>query len=124
MFLEGGDIIPYINEGRRCLLAGYGPRSTPAAIDVLQQDLLPHYAEKIIAIHLAPWRMNLDGGFLPVADDVIVADTSGVSWGGADRAGAAEQARFVGNARRPRHNSHRHDAGRVDLFAGGGIFSA
>jgi N-dimethylarginine dimethylaminohydrolase len=78
VFLEGGDIIPYINEGRRCLLAGYGPRSTPAAIDVLQQDLLPRYADQIIAIHLAPWRMNLDGGFLPVADDVIVADTSSI----------------------------------------------
>ena len=78
VFLEGGDVIPYVNEGRRCLLVGYGPRSTPAAIDVLQQDLLPHYADQIIAIHLAPWRMNLDGGFLPVADDVIVADTSSI----------------------------------------------
>jgi N-dimethylarginine dimethylaminohydrolase len=78
VFLEGGDVIPYVNQGRRCLLAGHGPRSTPAAIDVLQQELLPRYADQIIAIHLAPWRMNLDGGFLPVADDVIVADTSSI----------------------------------------------
>ena len=78
VFLEGGDVIPYVHQGRRCLLVGYGPRSTPAAIDVLQQGLLPHYADQIIAIHLAPWRMNLDGGFLPVADDVVVADTSSI----------------------------------------------
>ena len=47
-------------------------------IDVLQQELLPRYADEIIAIHLAPWRMNLDGGFVPVADDVIVSDTSSI----------------------------------------------
>jgi N-dimethylarginine dimethylaminohydrolase len=78
VFLEGGDVIPYVYEGKRCLLVGHGPRSTLAAIDVLQQELLPRYADEIIAIHLAPWRMNLDGGFVPVADDVIVSDTSSI----------------------------------------------
>jgi N-dimethylarginine dimethylaminohydrolase len=78
VFLEGGDVIPYVNQGKRCLLVGYGPRSTPAAIEVLGEEMLPRYADQVIAIHLAPWRMNLDGGFVPVAEDVIVADTSSI----------------------------------------------
>lgn len=76
--LEGGDVIPFAYKGRRCLLLGCGPRSSPEAIDFLQQELLPRYADELIALHLAPWRMNLDGGFMPVADDVIVADTSSI----------------------------------------------
>ena len=78
IFLEGGDVIPFAYKGRRCLLVGCGPRSSPEAIDFLQQELLPRYADELIALHLAPWRMNLDGGFVPVADDVIVADTSSI----------------------------------------------
>ena len=78
IFLEGGDVIPFAYGGRRCLLVGYGPRSTPEAVDFLQQSLLPEYADELIAIHLAPWRMNLDGGFVPVSDDVIVSDTRSV----------------------------------------------
>jgi len=75
VFLEGGDVIPFAYDGRRCLLVGYGPRSTRDAIDYLQSAILPEYADEIIAIRLAPWRMNLDGGFVPVADNVVVSDT-------------------------------------------------
>jgi N-dimethylarginine dimethylaminohydrolase len=78
IFLEGGDIIPFAYKGRRSLLVGWGPRSTPEAIDFLQQEFLPDYADEVIALHLAPWRMNLDGGFVPVADDVVVADMSSI----------------------------------------------
>jgi N-dimethylarginine dimethylaminohydrolase len=78
IFLEGGDVIPFACQGRRCLLVGHGPRSSPAAVDFLQQTLLPDQADEIIAIELAPWRMNLDGGFVPVADDVIVSDRSSI----------------------------------------------
>ena len=78
IFLEGGDIITFSYKGRRSLLVGWGTRSTPGAIDFLQQEFLPHYADEVIALHMAPWRMNLDGGFVPVADDVIVSDTSSI----------------------------------------------
>jgi N-dimethylarginine dimethylaminohydrolase len=78
IFLEGGDVIPFAYGGRRCLLVGYGPRSTPEAVDWLQASLLPEYADELIAIRLAPWRMNLDGGFVPVADDVVVSDMQSV----------------------------------------------
>lgn len=78
IFLEGGDVIPFSYDGKRCLLVGYGPRSTPEAIDFLQQALLPDHADELLAIRLAPWRMNLDGGFVPVSSDVIVADTQSI----------------------------------------------
>jgi arginine deiminase len=76
--LEGGDIIPFAHRGRRCLLVGYGQRTTPDAIGFLQQELLPAYADELIALKLAPWRMNLDGGFMPLSDDVFVADMSSI----------------------------------------------
>jgi N-dimethylarginine dimethylaminohydrolase len=78
IFLEGGDVIPFLRAGRRCVLVGYGPRTSPEAIDFLQQALLPRYADEIIALRLASWRMNLDGGFVPAAEDVIVADMSSI----------------------------------------------
>jgi N-dimethylarginine dimethylaminohydrolase len=78
IYLEGGDVIPFAYKGRRCLLVGFGPRSSPEAIDFLQQAFLPDFADELIAIRLAPWRMNLDGGFVPVAEDVIVSDTQSI----------------------------------------------
>jgi N-dimethylarginine dimethylaminohydrolase len=78
IYLEGGDVIPFAHGGRRYLLVGYGPRSTPEAIDFLQSSLLPEYADELVAIRLAFWRMNLDGGFVPVAPDVIVSDTQSI----------------------------------------------
>jgi len=78
VFLEGGDVIPFAYYGRRCLLVGYGPRSTRDGIDFLQTAALPEYADEIIAIRLAPWRMNLDGGFVPVTEDLVVSDTRSI----------------------------------------------
>lgn len=78
LVLEGGDVIPFAYRGRRCLLVGHGPRTSREAIDFLQQALLPRYADELIALELAPWRMNLDGGFMPLAEDVFVADMSSI----------------------------------------------
>jgi len=78
LFLEGGDVIPFSRNGKRTLLIGYGPRSRFEAIEYLSNTLIPQYADEIIAIKLAPWRMNLDGGFVPVADDLIVSDTGSI----------------------------------------------
>lgn len=78
LFLEGGDVIPFTRNGKRTLLIGHGPRSSFEAIEFLSSALIPQYADEIIAVELAPWRMNLDGGFVPVADDLIVAETGSI----------------------------------------------
>jgi N-dimethylarginine dimethylaminohydrolase len=74
LFLEGGDVIPFEREGRRTLLIGHGPRTRFETIEHLQGALLPRHADEILAIELAPWRMNLDGGLVPVTEDVVLAE--------------------------------------------------
>ncbi|SMH28501.1 dimethylarginine dimethylaminohydrolase family protein [Azospirillum agricola] len=71
--LEGGDVIPFSRAGRRTLLIGYGPRTQLDTARFLAQALIPHAVDEIIAIELGNWRINLDGGFVPVAADVAVA---------------------------------------------------
>ncbi|MGK5545002.1 dimethylarginine dimethylaminohydrolase family protein [Streptomyces sp. URMC 127] len=77
-YLEGGDVVPFSREGNRCLLVGYGRRTTLDAVRQLRKALIPDLADEIFAIELAPWRMNLDGGLLPVADDVVVTHAPSV----------------------------------------------
>lgn len=78
LVLEGGDLVPFEREKRRCLLIGHGPRTSFDTIEYLQGALIPDLADEIIAIELAPWRMNLDGGFLPVASDVLIAEPESI----------------------------------------------
>jgi len=79
--VEGGDLVPFHREGRRSLLAGYGPRTHFEALEYLQDALIPDYADEIIALQLAPWRMNLDGGLLPVAEDVLITESESILGG-------------------------------------------
>jgi arginine deiminase len=65
-------VVPWSREERRTLLVGHGPRSTLEAVRRLRDALLPDYLDEILAIHLADWRLNLDGGFLFFAEDVVV----------------------------------------------------
>ncbi|MBH1934242.1 hypothetical protein I5Q34_08020 [Streptomyces sp. AV19] len=76
--LEGGDAVPFARGRHRCLLVGYARRTTLSAVYRLGEALIPALADEIVAIELAPWRMNLDGGFLPVAEDVVVAHSPSV----------------------------------------------
>ena len=78
VFLEGGDVIPFAAGERRVLLVGYGPRSAPAALQELHRALVPEHADELIGLELAPWRINLDGVIVPVADDVAVAHPDSV----------------------------------------------
>jgi N-dimethylarginine dimethylaminohydrolase len=78
VFLEGGDVIPFAHSGQRCLLVGCGPRSTLEAADWLAQALIPEWVDQVLALELAAWRMNLDGGFVPVAEDVVVTDSESI----------------------------------------------
>lgn len=73
LFLEGGDVIPFSREGRRTLLVGYGPRTMRDVLWFLQGELIPHYTDEIIGIELADYRMNLDGGFVPLSANLVVS---------------------------------------------------
>ena len=72
LVLEGGDVVPFAHHGRRVLLVGYGNRTQLATVRFLAEALVPAHADEVVGIRLAPWRINLDGGLLPVADDVVV----------------------------------------------------
>ncbi len=78
VILEGGDVIPFVWGGRRILFVGVGRRSNFRALEFLRSALMPGIADEIIGIELADWRMNLDGGFVPVAVDVLVCDTDSI----------------------------------------------
>ncbi|MGH7802524.1 MAG: dimethylarginine dimethylaminohydrolase family protein [Thermodesulfobacteriota bacterium] len=81
LFLEGGDVIPFSRNGIRTLLVGYGRRTRLETLYFLQEVLIPQYVDEIIGIELAEWRINLDGGLLPIAEDVTVADMSSIVGG-------------------------------------------
>ncbi|MEH0471882.1 arginine deiminase family protein [Streptomyces sp. B21-097] len=78
LFLEGGDVIPFSREGRRTLLVGYGRRTQLPTLEFLAAELIPHGIDEIIGVELAPWRINLDGGLVPVAEDVVIAHPDSV----------------------------------------------
>ena len=81
LFLEGGDVVPFTRNGRRTLLVGYGRRTRLETLYFLQEALIPHYLDEIIGIELEEWRINLDGGLLPIAEDVIVSNTTSIIGG-------------------------------------------
>jgi len=78
MFLEGGDVIPFNREGRRTLLVGCGRRTSFETLEFLQQELIPSFTDEVIGIELTSWRMNLDGGLMPVTADLVVADRENI----------------------------------------------
>lgn len=78
LLLEGGDFVPFAADGQRSILVGYGPRTAWESLLFLQENLVPEFADAIVGVELAPWRMNLDGGLLPVAEDVVVSDTCSI----------------------------------------------
>ncbi|MEG3918557.1 arginine deiminase family protein [Microcoleus sp. T3_A4] len=74
LFLEGGDVIPICYQEKKYLAIGYGRRTTRETLDFLISELLPKgIIDGIIGIELAQWRINLDGGMVPVAEDCIIA---------------------------------------------------
>jgi N-dimethylarginine dimethylaminohydrolase len=80
-FLEGGDVIPLVRDGRRALLVGFGPRTDRRSIDLLCERLMPWALDEVIGVHLPEWRMNLDGVLVPVSDDVAVAHPDSILGG-------------------------------------------
>lgn len=78
LFLEGGDVVPFSRGGLRTLLLGYGPRTRLETAHFLQQTLIPKYLDEIIAIRLADYRINLDGGLLPLTNEVVVSNQESI----------------------------------------------
>lgn len=78
LYLEGGDFVPFSREGRRTVLLGYGPRTRLETAFFLQQTMIPTYMDEIIAIRLADYRINLDGGLLPVTSEVVVSNQESI----------------------------------------------
>jgi len=74
LLLEGGDVIPFAYDGKRCLFMGHGPRTSLATVEYLAQHLIPEWLDEIISIRLSPRRINLDGTFCPVDDGLAIAN--------------------------------------------------
>lgn len=74
LVLEGGDVIPHVLNGQRMLLVGYGRRTTRETLYHLRDHLVreQQVVDAVLGIELAQWRINLDGGMVPLAEDVIV----------------------------------------------------
>jgi len=79
MFLEGGDVIPFSYNNKRVLLVGYGRRTTENSLYYLREKLIfEDLVDEIIAFRLADWRINLDGGFVPISSKIIISNTESI----------------------------------------------
>jgi len=80
--LEGGDVIPFCHQDKKYLLVGYDKYTPKESLYFLQSELVPKgIIDGVIGIKLAQWRINLDCGMVPVAEDVIVAETDSLLGG-------------------------------------------
>lgn len=79
LFLEGGDIIPFSYDNKKVLLIGYARRTSKKTLFFLRDTLIcDGVIDEIIGLELAEWRINLDGGFVPVAENLIVAHSESI----------------------------------------------
>jgi N-dimethylarginine dimethylaminohydrolase len=74
LVLEGGDVIPFSRDGRRCLLIGHGPRTHLTTVAYMAERLIPEWLDVIIAFRLSPCRINLDGALCPVDRELAIAN--------------------------------------------------
>lgn len=75
MYLEGGDVFPIAHDGVRRLLVGHGPRTSSKTPEYLRDTLVADgIIDEIVAIELAPWRLNLDGCCFPVDRTTVVVN--------------------------------------------------
>jgi len=58
--------------GMRTLLIGYERRTTENTLYYLQKNIIPKYVDAIVGVKLADWRINLDGGCVPISEKYIV----------------------------------------------------
>ena len=54
------------------MLLGYGRRTTLETLHFLRDQLIPNHLDENFGGELAEWRINLDGGMVPVASNVVL----------------------------------------------------
>jgi len=82
IYLEGGDIIPFSYQGRRVLLVGYGRRTSVETLYYLRDHLAANnQVDEIIGFDLASWRINLDGGFVPISSELAISHIDSIVGG-------------------------------------------
>ena len=72
-FLEGGDVLPAMDAGKRILLVGFGVRTTKAAAIKLALELIPRHVDTIIGLSHDPDLLHLDTGFTILPNRVMFA---------------------------------------------------
>src|SRR4029453_7544020 len=72
-FIEGGDVLPAMDAGKRILLVGFGVRTTKAAAIKLALELVPHHVDIIIGLSHDPDLLHLDTGFTILPNRVMFA---------------------------------------------------
>jgi N-dimethylarginine dimethylaminohydrolase len=72
-YIEGGDVLPAVDEGKRILLVGFGVRTTKAAAIKLALELIPRHVDVIIGLSHDPELLHLDTGFTILPNRVMFA---------------------------------------------------
>jgi N-dimethylarginine dimethylaminohydrolase len=72
-YVEGGDVLPAMDAGKRILLIGFGVRTTEAAALRLALELIPHQLDMIIGLSHDPDLLHLDTGFTVLPNRVMLA---------------------------------------------------
>jgi N-dimethylarginine dimethylaminohydrolase len=72
-YIEGGDVLPAMDEGKRILIIGFGVRTTKAAALKLAIKLIPEHLDQIIGLSHDPDLLHLDTGFTILPNRVMFA---------------------------------------------------
>jgi N-dimethylarginine dimethylaminohydrolase len=72
-YLEGGDVLPIMDDGKRILLVGFGARTTKGAAIKLALELIPHHLDQIIGLSHDHELLHLDTGFTVLPNRTIFA---------------------------------------------------
>ncbi|MBA2589224.1 MAG: hypothetical protein H0U98_11455 [Alphaproteobacteria bacterium] len=72
-YLEGGDVLPIMDAGKRILLVGFGARTTKGAAIRLALDLIPRHVDQIIGLSHDHDLLHLDTGFTVLPNRTIFA---------------------------------------------------
>jgi N-dimethylarginine dimethylaminohydrolase len=72
-YIEGGDVLPAMDGGKRILMIGFGVRTTKAAAIRLALELIPRHLDQIIGLSHDPSLLHLDTGFTILPNRVMLA---------------------------------------------------
>ncbi len=72
-YLEGGDVLPVMHDGKRLLIVGFGTRTTQSAAVAMALKLIPKYIDRIIGLKHDPDLLHLDTGFTVLPGNTIFA---------------------------------------------------